>query len=274
MKRTLILGCGDLGSTVGVQLAQSHHKVTGIRRQGHKIPTSIEPLALNLFQALPEAEWLSSFSLVYVILTPSERTQNAYEKTYGELVPRIMERLGETNAKQRIVLTSSSHVYAEKEGGAVDEQTPTAAYDYRSSALIQAEKSLFALSPVKEVICVRFSGLYRTESPYLQKQLTADQAIDNPEQYTNRLHREDAVGFLKHMAHLDSPKNIYLASDDCPVTRRELYTTLARAQGLSVRFSSETSSHGKRCLNQRMKDSGYVLQYANYREGFKLPAGI
>ncbi|HCL23208.1 MAG TPA: NAD(P)-dependent oxidoreductase, partial [Halomonas sp.] len=50
MKLTiLIIGCGDIGVTLGQELLDEGHRVIGVRRQAKALEhTGIEPLALDL----------------------------------------------------------------------------------------------------------------------------------------------------------------------------------------------------------------------------------
>jgi nucleoside-diphosphate-sugar epimerase len=273
MNQTLIIGCGELGTPLGQKLIESGHVVTGIRRNIHKLPECIKGVSMDLAKKLPEPEWLATFHLVYVILTPAERSEAAYRKMYGDTIPQLMERLSHDESPQRIILTSSTHVYAESQGGKVDEETPTEGYDYRSESLVAAEESLKQLqqrTKKKEGICVRFSGLYTQNSTYIFNQIESGKPISNPEHYTNRIHREDAVGFLHHLAKLPRAQSVYLASDSHPVQRKVFFTAIAKSQQQHIQFDDNLQVGGKQCLNQRLKNSGYSLTYPSYIEGYQL----
>ena len=273
MKKTLIIGCGELGIPLGLKLAENGHQVTGIRRQIQKLPQGIQGVAIDLAQELPTPEWLSQFSLIYIILTPSERSESAYHEIYGSIIPQLNQLISQTQAFQRVILTSSSHVYAEDSGKEVDENTSVKGYDYRSVSLIAAEESLFKLnaSPLhKEGICVRFSGLYTEKSQYAFKQISSGQPITNPEHYMNFLHREDAVGFLFYLSQIEKNRPLYLASDDCPVKRKVFFKTIAQYLSKEILFAESTHAGGKQCSNKRLKDSGYQLNYPDYVSGYQL----
>ncbi len=270
-KKALILGCGDLGTALGLNLIAQGYQVTGIRRQADKIPAPIQRLSLDLYQTFPEPDLISIHSLIYVILTPTGRTEEAYEATYGRLLPQLLKYLSQTRTTDnlRLILTSSTHVYPENEGGYIHEGSQTSAYDYRSTALLKGEQALLEHHP-QAGICVRFSGLYRSNSDYLKKQLLEEKPLGNPDAWTNRLHREDAVGFLAHLATHEDPQRVYVASDDEPVTRRNLFQILGKKWGKVPVFHETTKDYGKRCSNQKLRDSGYRLKYPNYKAGYGL----
>ena len=62
----LIIGCGDIGVTLGQELLDEGHRVIGVRRQAKALEhTGIEPLALDLStlegadaSALPQADYV------------------------------------------------------------------------------------------------------------------------------------------------------------------------------------------------------------------------
>ena len=82
----LIIGCGDIGITLGRELLSEGHRVIGVRRHVDALQdTGIEPLALDLNEledadakALPEAD--------YVIYTVSADhfEESAYQSAYPE----------------------------------------------------------------------------------------------------------------------------------------------------------------------------------------------
>ena len=271
-KQALIIGCGELGIALGLNLIEQGYRVTGLRRQADKIPHPIQGLSMDLYQTFPEPDIISAHPLIYVILTPSARTEEAYDATYGRLLPQLLQYLAEVRSQEepmRLILTSSTHVYSESQGKYIHEESPTSPYDYRSAALIKGEQALFQYHS-QAGICVRFSGLYRSDSQYLQKQLMGPEPLDNPDAWTNRMHREDAVGFLAHLATLQEPQSIYLGSDHEPVTRRTLFQALGKKFDRTPVFTQTTKNYGKRCANQRLQDSGYRLKYPDYRAGYGL----
>ncbi|HBK38177.1 MAG TPA: NAD(P)-dependent oxidoreductase, partial [Halomonas sp.] len=92
MKLTiLIIGCGDIGVTLGQELLDEGHRVIGVRRQAKALEhTGIEPLALDLStlegadaSALPQAD--------YVIYTVSADRfeESAYQSAYPDGLKRV-----------------------------------------------------------------------------------------------------------------------------------------------------------------------------------------
>ena len=93
----LIIGCGDIGVTLGQELLDEGHRVIGVRRQAKALEhTGIEPLALDLStlegadaSALPQAD--------YVIYTVSADRfeESAYQSAYPDGLKRVLTILGD-----------------------------------------------------------------------------------------------------------------------------------------------------------------------------------
>ena len=90
--------------------------------------------------------------------------------------------------------------------------------------------------------------------------------------WTNRIHQDDVAGFIVHLlTKIRQPKPVYLVNDDEPVKQYEVYQWLAQQLGIELpeTIDKDVGPRGsKRCLNNALKDSGYQLQYSNFREGY------
>jgi hypothetical protein len=95
-----------------------------------------------------------------------------------------------------------------------------------------------------------------------------------PGQYTNRIHRDDCVGVLRHVLALVSPAPIYLGVDCEPADEKTLYQWIAGATGAPTprqapRDAAAPGRRGnKRCRNTRLLESGYEFRYPSFRDGY------
>ena len=87
-----------------------------------------------------------------------------------------------------------------------------------------------------------------------------------PPNYTNRIHRDDVAAALMHLLLLDDPQALYLVSDDLPVAKYDVLAWIATALGKPTPkgLSTDSGSGGKRIDNQRLRRSGFRLNYAGY----------
>ncbi len=100
----------------------------------------------------------------------------------------------------------------------------------------------------------------------------------SPAFFTNRIHRDDAAAALRHLLLLDKPDALYIASDDQSAPRYDVVKWLAEAQGATAPagLTDEHANRGKRVSNQRLRGSGFILTYPDYRAGYGavLKAGV
>lgn len=158
MKLTvLIIGCGDIGITLGRELLSEGHHVIGVRRQVEALKdTGIEPLALDLnnlegADALPHAD--------YVIYTVSADRfeESAYQSAYPDGLNRVLGVLEQHKTPpKRVFFVSSTSVYGQQEGEVVNEDSPTGSTSFSGKLMCDAEQALIN-HPIPGTV-VRFSG--------------------------------------------------------------------------------------------------------------------
>lgn len=274
MANVLIAGCGDLGSGVGLALADAGHQVWGLRRRPEQIPAPIRPLGGDFSRPDGLPELPDALDVVYFIATPGRFEDEAYRLAYVEGMRHLLAALDrQEQSPGRIILVSSSSVYGVTDGGWVDEDTPAEPGGFSGQRLLEAEQ-LLAESPHPGVI-IRFGGIYGPgRERMLRKVRNGEPVVTDPPQYTNRIHRDDCVGALVHLFGLEHPAPLYLGVDNHPCTQEELTDWLADRIGLP-RPPKETGSAGgvrgsnKRCRNDRLVASGYRLRYPDYRAGYE-----
>lgn len=146
-----------------------------------------------------------------------------------------------------LVFTSSIGVYGESFGNIVNETFRVDTRTQRTSLMLAAEEAVL----VRKGAVVRLAGLYlkdRGPHTFWLKNGTVDAAATG---CINMLHYEDAAGVAVAALEKASPGEVYLASDDFPLTRRELCQA-ALNSGLFPTstmpvFTSETSLQSKIC---------------------------
>ncbi len=272
MANILIMGCGDLGCAVGDRLAADGHDVWGLRRRPEQIPEPIQPLAGNFSVADRLPELPPALDTVYFIATSGEFTEAAYRRAYVDGLRNTLAALERARQHpRRIVFVSSTSVFGADDGRWVDETSPAEPTRFSGRYLLEAEQ-LLAASPFAGVV-VRFGGIYGPGREYhLRKVREGVRGQHEAPVWTNRIHREDCVGLLTHLFHLDNPEPLYLGVDDEPALRHELLGWLAQAMGIDPQSAPPMpagETRGKRCRNERLHASGYRLQYPDYRVGYR-----
>jgi hypothetical protein len=100
-------------------------------------------------------------------------------------------------------------------------------------------------------------ALYRTDAPH----------------YTNRIHRDDCAGALRHLLGVAAPEPLYVAVDSEPAQDVEVMRWLAGTLGAPPPRPARAGElpaarSNKRCRNDRLLSSGYRLRYPTFREGY------
>ncbi|MFV0446531.1 MAG: hypothetical protein ACK5Q5_23415 [Planctomycetaceae bacterium] len=96
----------------------------------------------------------------------------------------------------------------------------------------------------------------------------------SPAAWLNLIHVDDAAAAVMAVADCTAPESLYLVSDDCPVTRGEYYSELARLTDspppVFDPFQSPRHGQGlnKRCSSRRIKSAlNLSWQYPSHVPG-------
>jgi nucleoside-diphosphate-sugar epimerase len=90
--------------------------------------------------------------------------------------------------------------------------------------------------------------------------------------WTNRIHVDDCAGALHHLMRLEHPEALYLGSDDEPVTTADVVSWLSTELGVPAPPAGQTQQTerlNKRCLNARLRETGYRFEHPTFREGYR-----
>ncbi|MEM6580733.1 MAG: NAD(P)H-binding protein [Pseudomonadota bacterium] len=281
-KSILFVGCGDIGVRLGGRLHASGWSVTGLRRDVSRLPTSFKAIAADYSRA-GELKSIAPPAPDYLVATcnPTERSVAGYEQGFTEGARNILEALGSHRPKA-LFWVSSTRVYAERDGGWVNEDSPLSKDDPRADAMIRAEQLM--LNSSHNVSVIRFAGIYGGVGGRLLDRIRRGEL--NPElpvRYSNRIHREDCAGFLLHLIErVESGQSIapiYNGVDAEPSPQGEVDRWLAAQIGLPAEAANVNADSGqrtgagapvghKRCSNRLLTESGYELTYPDYRVGY------
>ncbi len=272
--KVLLVGCGDIGIPLGLSLSAEGREVWGLCRSS-SLPEPIKTLHADVTDAttLGILEQ-TSFEYVILTLTPAAFNDEGYRSVFVEGLQNVLQALN-TDRLKRVLFVSSSSVYHQSNGEWVDEASPTEPQSFSGRRLLEAEQLLHAFPAATTV--VRFAGIYGPGRRRLIEQVKAgDSCAETPPLYTNRIHRDDCVGFLKHLVELDESgaelEDCYLGVDKQPVPMWDVKHWLAIQLGVKLDTNdSETPTrrNSKRCSNRRLLASGYQLQFPSFKDGYQ-----
>lgn len=264
MSRLLILGCGDLGRRIAAGAAGQGWKVTGLRRHPPADDT-LDWRAGDLSAAGGLAAVAGAWDAVVFCPSPGARTSAAYRAVYLDGLARSLRHV----EAARFVLVTSTAVYGEDAGEWVDEATPCRPGRFNGEILLQAESLLAGRSGA---VVARPAGLYGPGRDGLIRRVISGEARarHDPPQWTNRIHIDDAAGFLAHLLDMAEPAGLYCLSDGHPAPRHEVLAWLAAALDAPAPGDDpEAAGSGRRVDNARLLATGYRLRYPDYRSGYR-----
>lgn len=273
MPRILIAGAGYVGSRLGELLVARGAEVLGVRRHPEGLPAGITPVAADLEDRSALARVTGALDALVFSAGPGESTPEAYRRTYLSALESVLDALGER--ARRVLFTSSTAVYAQTDGGWVDESSPAAATHFSGALLLEAESLLLRRRP--DAVILRLGGIYGPGRASMVAAIRRGDASFSPsdEQFVNRIHRDDCAGALAFLLDHPAPESLYLGVDDQPAPRREVMEWIASRLGVApprpAPPKAESPRRGgshKRCSNARLRAAGYALRYPTYREGY------
>jgi len=276
----LIVGCGDLGTRTGSLLLRDGWRVAGVRRNPARLPAEFTGYGAD-YTVAGSLDFAAGLAPDFVLATfnPPDRSTAGYVKGFQTALSNLLAGLGGHRPRYTL-MTSSTRVFAESQGGWVDESSPLTTEDPWAQAIIAAEAALRSSGLPATV--VRFAGIYGIPGGRLLARIRRGEICPpEPVSYTNRIHRQDCAGFLAHLLRqaeagvaLDP---IYIGVDDLPAPRYEVESWLARELGVAevaapfpaADPTRHNSAGHKRCRNRALRASGYRLEFPTYESGYR-----
>ncbi len=276
MANVLILGCGYVGTALGAVLGAEGHIVWGMRRNPENLPDPIRPLRVDIHQGtLPDA-LPDNLDFIFYAISSGGGGAAGYRAAYADGPRNLLRALDIKGARpRRVFFTSSTAVYPRTDGGWVDEESPAQPAHHSGRSLLEGERAL--LDSDHPATVVRLGGIYGPGRTRLIDAVRAGRAAcrEGPPRFTNRIHRDDCAGVLRHLMRMDAPEDIYVGVDDEPAEHRDVLDWLADRLGVphpprtgAGASASARAATNKRCSNAKIKAAGYRFLYPSYRDGY------
>lgn len=279
-KSVLIVGCGDLGARAGAILQEDGWRPTGLRRNIRQLPQGFAGIEADYAATDAPLSMLEALAPDYIVLTlkPAGRGEAGYRAGFSQAMRNVLAGLGK-HRPAGIIMVSSTRVYAEAEGGWVEDESPLETADPSALAIIDAEQQLLASGHPACVL--RCAGIYGDPEGFLLHRIAGGElCAQTPLRYSNRIHRDDVGGLLAFLLQQwergVAPARTMIAVDNEPAPQFEVELWLARELGLTewrtrvskTRGGGQRAAGHKRCRNLALRASGYRLRYPDYRSGY------
>jgi nucleoside-diphosphate-sugar epimerase len=264
----LIVGCGYVGTYIGIALQPKYPVVVTARSQAS---------LAHLRSIFPFVEHLDSSNLEEfnkrilqhdtLILTLAAKNVALYEATYLETAKNLSALLKNNSTIKYIVYTSSTSVYGEHEGKIVEESTPTLNLSPQGQVLVETENIFLSLvNQQRKVVIFRLGEIYGPGRE-ISKRVQSYQGLSAPGDGsfpTNMTHVEDiARATLFALEHELS--GVFNLVDDDHMTRSILYKTICKKLNLPLLSwdpSQKTHHSSKKIVsNTKIKNAGFVFKF-------------
>ncbi len=267
----LVAGCGFVGLEVARLFHRGGWNVVGVTHSAESARALVnEPFAVTAcdftcrteLQAHPE--WKGLEAIVHCA-SSGRGGEEAYRRVYFEGARLILSEL----EPQRLLFTSSTSVYAQNDGGWVDESSPAEPSRDTGRILRETEEIVLAARGV----VVRLGGIYGPRrSVLLRRFLRGEARIEGGgHRYVNQIHRDDAASAIHRLIE-DGPTGVFNAVDDEPLSQREIYEWLASHFQRPVPLAGDVDPNrkrgvtNKRVSNARLRGIGWEPRYPSFRD--------
>jgi nucleoside-diphosphate-sugar epimerase len=272
MLKVLIVGCGDLGAAIAMHL-QQNYEVIGVRQSDKLLPHGMQTIQADVakLKTLSQLDKINPNFIIYCV-SAGGQSDRQYKEAYVMGLKNILLTQADNQRLQHVFFVSSTRVYGQNSAEVLDENIPAIPADFGGERLLEAE-NLLKHMPCKST-SMRLSGIYGNGRLYLVTMAKdiSKWPLDN--HWSNRIHRDDAAGFIafavEKAAKNEILENCYIVTDDMPTQQYEVLTWLANQQKIDTSNIKTPAVHGgKRLDNQRMRNTGFELQYPNYQAGYR-----
>jgi len=274
MPRILIAGCGYVGQATADLFHASGWTAEGWTRSAEsaaKLSAKPYPVyAINLADRDQVYARDGTFDAVIHCASSGGGGLDAYRQVYLNGARSLLDRF----AGSKVIFTSSTSVYAQRDGSWVTEKSETKPARETGRILLETEQLVLAQGGV----VARLAGIYGPGRSALLSKFLAGSAIIDPEndRFINQVHRDDIATALFLLLDRPSPaREIYNVVDDQPILQSECYRWLAAKlnrpippMGRSTAAPKRGASN-KRVSNARLRHLGWIPRYPTFAEAME-----
>ena len=271
MRRILIAGCGFVGEATADSFHAAGWDVEGwTASEKSSAALSAKPYPIHrvdISNRNQVAERPGTFDAVIHCASSRGGGVESYRRIYLNGARNLLNRFGEA----KMLLTSSTSVYAQRDGSWVAEESQTRPARETARVLLETEKLVFE----RGGIVARLAGIYGPGRSALLSKFLAGTAVIDPEndRFVNQVHRDDIVSAIFLL--LGQGTQICNVVDDQPMLQTDCYRWLAQrlnrplppiGKSTDQRKRGESS---KRVSNAKLRHLGWVPQYPTFAEGME-----
>ncbi|MCF3947165.1 Rossmann-fold NAD(P)-binding domain-containing protein [Acidiphilium iwatense] len=271
--RLVIAGLGYAGAAVAVAAREAGMDVVATARDPatRRVPAGVALVAFDAAQAA-----IAAATHILVTAAPGEGGD--------PVLARYRAAIGAAERLRWIGYCSTTGVYGDRQGGAVDEDSAAAPGSDRTRRRVAAERDWASFGDRCAVDIIRLAGIYGPgRSAFDDLRAGAARRIDRPGHKFSRIHVTDiALGVMAAMAAATSGVRVLNFADDVPAPSAEVIAHAASLLGIAppplVSFEAAKQTmtpmalsfwrENRVVLNRKTKTAlGISWRYPSYREG-------
>ena len=274
MPRILIAGCGYVGQATADLFHAAGWTVEGWTRSAESAAKlSAKPYPVYAINVADRDQVYARDGMLDAVIhcaSSGGAGLNAYRQVYLNGARSLLDRF----AGSKVIFTSSTSVYAQRDGSWVTEKSETKPARETGRILLETEQLVLAQGGV----VARLAGIYGPgRSALLNKFLAGSAIIDSEnDRFINQVHRDDIATALFLLLDRPSPaREIYNVVDDQPILQSECYRWLAAKlnrpippMGRSTAAPKRGASN-KRVSNARLRHLGWIPRYPTFAEAME-----
>ncbi len=272
--RILIAGCGYVGQATADLFHAASWAVEGwtsSEESAAMLSNKPYPVCqVDISQRAELAARPGTFDAVIHCASSRGGGVESYRQIYFNGAHNLLDRFVEA----KMLLTSSTSVYAQRDGSWVTEESETKPARETGRILLETEKLVLE----RGGIVGRLAGIYGPGRSALLSKLLAGTAVIDPEndRFVNQVHRDDiASGLFLLLSREWNETQIYNVVDDEPILQSDCYRWLAKRLNRPlppIRELTEQRKRGdtnKRVSNAKLRGLGWTLQYPMFAEAME-----
>jgi nucleoside-diphosphate-sugar epimerase len=243
MNRVSILGCGWLGTSLGVSLLDEGYSVKGSTTREEKlalleahqiVPFIVDIASFEEFDHFLEADIL--------IISITSKDVDAFEN----LIHQIQD-----SSIQKVIFISSTSVYPRINKVMTEEDTVL-------NTPLTAIENLFRENSFFETTILRFAGLFGDQR-HPSNWFRNGRKIPQPKGFVNMIHKEDCIEIIHEIIDQNCWNETFNACSNHHPTRRDFYTVARLSANLELPEFEENQEYEWKIISSKKVQS--VLDY-------------
>ena len=269
MPRILIAGCGYVGQATADLFHAAGWDVEGwTASQKSSAALSAKPYPIcqvDISNGDQVAKRPGSFDAVVHCASSRGGGVESYQQIYLNGARNLLDRFVGT----KLLFTSSTSVYAQRDGSWVTEESETKPARETGRVLLETEKVVLG----RNGTVARLAGIYGPGRSALLNKLLAGTGTIDPEndRFINQVHRDDIASALFLLVSGEwQERQIYNVVDDEPVLQSDFYCWLAQRLNQPLPSTGKLTEQrkrgdtNKRVSNAKLRSLGWTLQYPTF----------